>query len=82
MPDIKFTPTQKAALKYMLKCAGYTTSAYDLKRAHGGNLRTLNRLCSDGLVIAIGIGHVAFPRSAEWKLTPKGVEIAKGLGND
>lgn len=82
MTDIKLTPTQKAALRYMLGCYGYTTSAYDLNRAIGGNICTLNRLCFRGLVIAIGIGHVAFPRTADWKLTPKGVEIAKGLAND
>ena len=83
MTDIKLTATQKAALRYMLTCDGYTTSAYGLSRDRSrGNLNTLNQLGAKGLVKAIGLGHSAFPRTADWKLTPKGIEIAKGLAND
>jgi hypothetical protein len=64
-PD-KLTKRQLDALE---KLAIEPASAYSVKTTMN-TIRALSRL---GMIVAIGMGHMAFPRNAGWKITNAGI---------
>lgn len=68
---MKLTPTQRKALAGL---KDESSSAFSLRVS----LTTLEALQSKGLVRAIGLGHMAMPRSAAWQITQAGLAALSG----
>jgi len=72
------TETQRSAPEFIANQPKGQTCGYTLKRNLVGNTGTLKRLASRKLVEPIGLGHMAFPANAMYRITAKGRAALEG----
>ena len=71
------TPRQKQALEFIASKPMGRTCGYDLKRNRLGNTQTLKQLAAKGMCEPVGLGHMAMPQTADYRITDKGREAIK-----